>query len=61
MFLDPDDAASKRCPFVPRSLDLSGKINGDCISNYCMMWRWRGGKDFEGNDGYCGLAGSPEA
>jgi len=68
MFISPDSAQEKWCPFArpwvrvdeaPYNRHAGGAVNTDCycVADDCMMWRQL--EDSISPTGYCGLAGKP--
>ena len=69
MFISPDSAQEKWCPFVRPAMGMTEaapynrESNGAmplwciCIADDCMMWRQL--EDTTTPTGYCGLAGKP--
>lgn len=67
MYLTPEEAGSKMCPYMTECAnpyDVQDRRlppvmrSSSCISTSCMAWRWAGGLEATGK-GYCGAAGRP--
>jgi hypothetical protein len=66
-----EEAKTKWCPFARLTFSTEGFAAGNrfddcawaekralCIGSDCMAWRWSV-KDYPGEGGFCGLAGTP--